>query len=535
MSVFTPIDALLVNLQRNETVGAVRIDNPTWKKLQHLCDEAGIREHAALIAPWVDLVDTQRVSASGNTQMLAFPPLIDPGFRAFLSGLSEDVLSALFGLDAAETHGARSDFYMNAPCALRLAPDVLADGDPPSVLGLLVRKTFVCERKPLALTRCVLSGTYTGHPQHIISALEGRTGKTFVAIAPDTRSHSLFRTKIAVCTYSNKVFFRPNFTFSRVRFRDGSESSNACLELLHAEGVEYTPIAPVIPFELPGYHGPVRVWNSSSNEAKRTAHHYGVELELGFESREARDALFHKLFDTNGSSKDGIALVERDGSLRDVPNGCEIVAAPLRLSDYQDPNGWWQRHLAMFRAATGKGWPYRHTAGIHVNMNAAKIPRDVLNKTALFITVAFPLSVRIAGRKNIYNPTTTIDPATDARYGRLRARLQGTGYWGINTTEYADAFLEMCGSNKYSVMSLVHSKRAEVRIFGSNIDTVGFVSCVEYCDAVMAFVKDWTPDGIVSRGVRLALDFRKFVFDHESKWPYLCKRMRASAFAKECQ
>ena len=525
MSVFTPVEVLMANLQRNETAGAVRLNSPRWVKLQKLCERGGIGEHAVTIAPWIDI--------DNNTQQLVFPPLTDFGFRTFLSGLTEGRLYALFGLGDSETHAARGTIYLNAPYALRVE-----EGLPPSASfesDLWVGSTLVCEKKPANLTRCALSGTYTSSPKFVVTALVDSTHETRIAVARSTLRSSAFRHKVTQCTYSNKLFLSQNFSFSRVRFRDGSESPNACLELLAAEGVTYLRIAPAVPFVLPSYHGPVRVWNTSAHEATRTAHHYGVELELGFASCEARDALFRQLFGASGVSMDGVALVERDGSLHGVPNGCEIVAAPLPLSDYQDPNGWWQRHLAMLRAATGKGWMYRESAGIHVNMNAAKIPRATLNKIALFITVAFPLSVRIAGRKSIYNSSTTIDPETIERYARARHRLHGTGYWGINTTEYADAFLRRCGESKYSVVSLRNSSRAEVRIFGSNIDTIGFVSCVEYCDAVMAFAELWTSEGIVHRGVRIALDFRKFVFDREPKWPYLCKRMRASAFAKECQ
>ena len=260
---------------------------------------------------------------------------------------------------------------------------------------------------------------------------------------------------------------------------------------------------------LVGYHDAPRPW---MHDGEIPNGYIGVELELGFkDGEEGRSQFLRKYVQSNGRFKDDWPFsCERDGSLRDVPGGMEIISDPLELRDgYQKRTAPWRKLLKALYDSGAQGWAHRNYAGLHVNLCVRDEPRDSVFKYAAFIGNAEAMSKLIAGRKNIYG--------TEQGYIKVPRRM-------VLADDTIDRGLsQVFRAGKYAAVSRRDETCLETRIFGSNIRYAGFMACVEYCVAVMAFVGPLHRLDVLSPTV--AAEFRQWLGSHTRAYPNLAARL----------
>lgn len=259
--------------------------------------------------------------------------------------------------------------------------------------------------------------------------------------------------------------------------------------------------------ELAGYHSVYRSWES---KPCTTQGYVGVELELGFPDGDRSE--FLEAFTDGGRFTDGRPfIIERDGSLDSIPEGCELISSPLPLYEgYQSPKAPWRSVLRDLHDYGAAGWQYRKYAGLHVNLCVTGEADDTVMKYAIFINTARAMSCFIAGRKKLYG----------------RDDLRG----GYDTYTHAllkqtprSAFGTVYGRGKYSAVNRRNADCLETRIFGSNLRYEGFMAAVEYCVAVMAYariVDVWQVASPIA-----AAEFRGWLGTQVKRFPNLCARL----------
>jgi len=289
-----------------------------------------------------------------------------------------------------------------------------------------------------------------------------------------------------------------------------------------------------------GYHGARREWRDRDQSSYRGC--IGVELEIGFKSTGQLQKFLNRFVDERGRFIGGRPfLVENDSSLSGITGGVEIVSEPLTLYEgYQAPDAHWRWLLEKLVQGGAEGWRHRARAGIHVNMDTSdKAPNQVVRFVA-FINNASSLSRFISGRKAIYGHSPEGSGLSDTDAGDLKAfeakdKNAAAGGFGKFTTEYMRDYMagdRFAGSalswlrqgGKYRPVNVRSSSLIEVRIFGSNIRYEGFMSCVEYCVAGMAFVCGLEKDTDVFAS-DIGEQFRKWLARNVAAYPNLAARI----------
>lgn len=256
--------------------------------------------------------------------------------------------------------------------------------------------------------------------------------------------------------------------------------------------------------ELVDYHSAYRSWEHTPC---RTNGYVGCELEVGFANGAYNQRDFLDEFTEDGRFTDGRPfIVERDGSLDGIPGGCEIISSPLPLHEgYQAANAPWRTLLRDLYQAGGQGWRHRRTAGLHVNLCVTGDTDETVLKYAMFINTARAMSCFIAGRSTLYH----------ASYARYTPQLLSAR----RSITLGDVF----GAGKYAAVNRRNADCLETRIFGSNIRYEGFMACVEYCCAVMAYVRLVELWQVVSPIA--AAEFRGWLGTQTKRFPNLCARL----------
>lgn len=289
-----------------------------------------------------------------------------------------------------------------------------------------------------------------------------------------------------------------------------------------------------------GYHGARREWRERDQSSYRGC--IGVELEIGFKSTGQLQKFLNRYVDERGRFVGNRPfLVENDSSLSGITGGVEIVSEPLSLYEgYQAPNAHWRWLLEQLVKGGAEGWRHRARAGIHVNMDTAdKTPNQVVRFVA-FINNAASLSRFISGRKAIYGHAPEGSGLSDSDAADLKAfeakdKNAAAGGFGKFTAEYMRDYMagdRFAGTalpwlrqgGKYRPVNVRSNSLIEVRIFGSNIRYEGFMSCVEYCVAGMAFVCGLEKDTDVFAS-DIGEQFRKWLAHNVATYPNLAARI----------
>lgn len=259
---------------------------------------------------------------------------------------------------------------------------------------------------------------------------------------------------------------------------------------------------------LAGYHEVRRSWDETPC---RVNGHVGVELELGFPD-ENRDE-FLEAFTDHGRFTDGRPfIIERDGSLDGIPDGCELISSPLPLYEgYQAAGSPWRSVLGDLYEYGAAGWRYRRLAGLHVNLCVTGEPDEVVLKYAMFINAAHAMSCFIAGRDVIYGRREELRGGYDS-YPRAT--------WEAPTRA---ALQDVYKRGKYAAVNRRDSNCLETRIFGSNLRYEGFMAAVEYCAAVMTYVRLVDVWQVVSPIA--AAEFRCWLGTQTKRFPNLIARL----------
>lgn len=291
--------------------------------------------------------------------------------------------------------------------------------------------------------------------------------------------------------------------------------------------------------QVAGYHGARRDWRSGGNFRGCI----GVELEVGFKSADTGLKFVNRFADERGRFVGNRPfLVENDSSLSGIPGGVEIISEPLPLYEgYQAPDAHWRWLLERLVQGGAEGWKHRARAGIHVNMDVSDKKANQVVRFIAFINNAASLSRFIAGRKAIFGAdagggsainNAELDNLKDfeskdknaATGGYLRISKDyltghGTGRFDSNMLSH------FRGRGKYQPVNVRRDGSVlEVRIFGSNIRYEGFMACVEYCVAGMAFVGQLENDEAVM-AADIGTQFRTWLSRNVAMYPNLASRI----------
>lgn len=294
---------------------------------------------------------------------------------------------------------------------------------------------------------------------------------------------------------------------------------------------------------IAGYHSARRDWRGREGE-NRYRGCIGTELELGFKSAGQATKFLNRFVDDRGRFLSNRPfLVEHDGSLSRITGGMEIISEPLPLYEgYQAPNAQWRWLLEKLVQHGAEGWKHRAEAGIHVNLDVSdKTPNQIVRFVA-FINNAASISRFVAGRKNIFGHTVggSRDTVPDAELLDLKQfedkdkSAVGGGYVKIDKNFLRDigsssmdsrAIAHFRGRGKYQPVHIRSGHNVlEVRIFGSNIRYEGFMACVEYCVAGMAFVCQ-LPDDEAVMAADISTQFRTWLSHNVAAYPNLASRI----------
>lgn len=244
-----------------------------------------------------------------------------------------------------------------------------------------------------------------------------------------------------------------------------------------------------------GYHSAPRTW-TSQRVAQQSI---GVELELGFHDEAKFRRLLAKYVDSHGRFRSRPFAIESDSSVSSLPNGCEIISDPLPLdTGYTNEDSHWRWLLALLHQHGARGWQHRQYAGIHVNLDVRHVTRETVALFSCFINNAAAVSKFVSGRKGIYGGGGAIDAGTNEEMLDFDTYAKRNGIDGGHTSGYIKQetpsdleaqYHTLRGRGKYQPVNIRNGNVVEVRIFGSNIKYEGFMACVEYCLAGMAFVQ----------------------------------------------
>jgi hypothetical protein len=308
--------------------------------------------------------------------------------------------------------------------------------------------------------------------------------------------------------------------------RTTNEGETFCLEACEDRLVEYDDdddewVRTDRQGMLAGYHGALRPWRNGVIPERAI----GVELELGFaDGSRGRDKFLKKLVGTQGRFKNDMPFsCERDGSLDEVPGGMEIISDPLTFHEgYRAADAPWRWLLSELREFNAEGWKWRAYAGIHVNMDTRHVSEEDVLKYAVFISNAAALSKFISGRRKIYGRNNDDDEE------QLRLYQYSGGYKKKEAHTYrklniSRALGEVFRDDKYAPVHRRTDTCLETRIFGANIKYEGFMSCVEYCVAVMEFVQ--TRDTVDIFSLTISAEFRHWLGGRVGKYPNLAARI----------
>ena len=288
-----------------------------------------------------------------------------------------------------------------------------------------------------------------------------------------------------------------------------------------------------------GYHSARRDWRRNEGSSRYRGC-IGVELELGFKSSGQLTKFLNRFVDERGRFLGNRPfLVENDSSLSSIVGGVEIISEPLPLYEgYQSPDAHWRWLLEKLVQNGAEGWKHRARAGIHVNLDVSDKSSSHIARFVAFINNAASLSRFIAGRKSLYGHGGGSSELPDAEIADLKAfedkdkNVANGGYLKID-----DAMLRKVGANtlpramehvrsqgKYSAVNIRNNGVLEVRIFGSNIRYEGFMACVEYCVAGMAFVAQLADDTAVM-AADIGAQFRTWLSHNVAAYPNLASRI----------
>lgn len=224
----------------------------------------------------------------------------------------------------------------------------------------------------------------------------------------------------------------------------------------------------------------------------------GVELEV--ESIEGRFAAIQRVLN---ASRDYV-IIKSDGSL-DAKRGMEIVSVPATLAAHK--KRVWKMFFEDKPYQYLVGWT-GHQCGMHIHIGRDCMTDMELGKLMVFVNhsknSAFIDS--IAGREAYHYCTR--DPRTTIKYGYQ------------DTTDHYDAV---------SISEHTEGMTAELRIFRSNVNQIGFYKNLEFTDALVRFVK---------QASILELDeknFIKFVMSGTVRHQYqhLIEYLRRKGFVKD--
>lgn len=285
-----------------------------------------------------------------------------------------------------------------------------------------------------------------------------------------------------------------------------------------------------------GYHSARRDWMRAPAASLRGC--IGVELECGFKSTAHLAKFLNRFVDEGGRFVNNRPfLIERDSSLTGVPSGVEIISEPLQLYEgYQAEDSHWRWLLDRLVHNGAVGWKHRNVAGIHVNMDVRGRPASDISRFIALINNATSLSRFISGRKYIFGApgASGLGQATDSELMNIDSFIgvdkdqSGGGYTKLSAIG-ADTFSQLQQRGKYTP---VHVRSGgyvlEVRIFGANIRYEGFMACVEYCVAGMAFVTQLSSD-VAALHPEIGSQFRRWLAGEAATYPNLVARLGTKA------
>ena len=187
----------------------------------------------------------------------------------------------------------------------------------------------------------------------------------------------------------------------------------------------------------------------------------GWELEvICKESRE-----LSRIAETVDGTLSDCGILKEDSSIRGT--GFEVVSTPATLAYHQTQ---WGGTLAALQKHC-RGWD-QDSCGMHVHIDRHGLTNAQIGRMAFFLNAPEnDIFIRdIAGRsRNTYCKALPKKITCISKYGKYRDDYSG---------------------ERYQALNLQNDATVEVRIFQSNVATVGFLKNIEFCDAMARWCRD---------------------------------------------
>jgi hypothetical protein len=165
------------------------------------------------------------------------------------------------------------------------------------------------------------------------------------------------------------------------------------------------------------------------------------------------------------STLDGRGILKEDSSIRGA--GFEVVSTPATLAYHQTQFEGTLLALQMHCS----GWGH-DSCGMHVHIDRRGLNKAQIGRMAYFLNAPEnDVFIRdMAGRsRNTYCKALPKKITCVSHYGHYRDEYSG---------------------ERYQALNLQNSETVEVRIFQSNVATVGFLKNLEFCDAMARWCRD---------------------------------------------